>query len=296
MIITRLQGGMGNQMFQYALGRALSIKNGVPLGLDLTFLLDRTPIPNFTNFTFRNYDLDVFNIQANVVSKKDIPFLYRKHNLGIFMRYIDYFRRKLISTPGKEKKVCSFDSSILELGVDAYLDGYWQSPKYFESITDIIRRDFTLKNKLPSHIENLKEVIKNENSLCVHVRRGDYVGNSFHEIVGKDYYDKGIEKIKSLTKIDKIYVFSDDTKWCEENMKFEIPTIFVGEEYAGVKAEGHMALMSACRNFIIPNSSFAWWGAWLAPYKDKIVVVPKQWFVDESINSDDLIPEGWIRI
>ncbi|KKP93348.1 MAG: Glycosyl transferase, family 11, partial [Candidatus Nomurabacteria bacterium GW2011_GWF2_36_126] len=155
MIITRLQGGIGNQMFQYALGRALSVKNNVPLGLDLTFLLDRTPIPNFANFTFRNYDLDVFNIEAVIVSKKDIPFLYRKHNLGIFMRYIDYFRRKLISTPGKEKMNCSFDASILQLGSDAYLEGWWQSYKYFESIEDIIRKDFTFKNKLPLHIENL---------------------------------------------------------------------------------------------------------------------------------------------
>src|SRR3989339_922217 len=294
MIITRLQGGIGNQMFQYALGRALSVKNNVPLGLDLTFLLDRTPIPNFANFTFRNYDLDVFNIEAVIVSKKDIPFLYRKHNLGIFMRYIDYFRRKLISTPGKEKMNCSFDASILQLGSDAYLEGWWQSYKYFESIEDIIRKDFTFKNKLPLHIENLNEVIKKENSLCVHVRRGDYVGNFHHEVVGKDYYDRGIERIKSLTNIDKIYVFSDDVKWCEGNMKFDLPTMFVGEEYAGTKAEGHMALMSACHNFIIPNSSFSWWGAWLADYKDKVVIVPKQWFVDASINSDDLIPSGWI--
>jgi hypothetical protein len=284
---------MGNQMFQYALGRALSMKNNVPLGFDLTYLLDRTPIPNFT---YRDYNLDVFNIEANIVSKQDIPFLYRKYSLGIFMRYIDYIRRKLIHTKGKEKKDCHFDFTMLDLGPDAYLEGWWQSYKYFESISDIIRQDFTLKDKLPLHIENLREVIKKENSLCIHVRRGDYVGNSHHEIVGKDYYDRGIEKIKSLTKIDKIYVFSDDVKWCKDNMKFEFPTMFVGDEYSGVKAEGHMTLMSSCHNFIIPNSSFAWWSAWLSTYKDKIVIVPKQWFVDASINSDDLIPKEWIRI
>lgn len=296
MIITRLQGGMGNQMFQYALGRSLSIKRGMPLGLDLTFLLDRTPIPDFANFTFRNYALDVFNIEANIVTKKDIPFLYRKHNLGIFMRYIDYFRRKFVSTPGKEKHSCHFDPAILELGANAYLEGWWQSYKYFESVSDIIRKDFTLKNKLPINIENLKEVIEKENSLCIHVRRGDYVGNSHHEVVNKEYYDKGIEIIKSLTNIDKIYVFSDDIKWCEENLKFPYPTMFVGKEYTGEKDEGHMILMKSCKNFIIPNSSFSWWGAWLSDYKDKVVIVPKQWFRDASINSEDLIPSGWIRI
>lgn len=293
MIIVRLNGGMGNQMFQYAVGRALSVKNNLPLGLDLTFLLDRTPIQNFT---FRNYDLDIFNIQASVVQREDIPFLYRKYSLGIFMRYIDYLRRKLINTPGKEKKRCYFDPTIMTSGPNIYLEGWWQSYKYFIGIEDTIRKDFTLKNPLPLNIKNLMEIIKKENSLCIHVRRGDYIGNTNHEVVGKEYYNAGIEKIKSLRKIDKIYVFSDDIKWCEENIKFEFPTMFVGEKYAGEKGEGHLFLMKSCKNFLIPNSSFSWWAAWLSNSKDKIVVVPKQWFSDKNINSDDLIPKEWIRI
>jgi hypothetical protein len=296
MIIVRLQGGIGNQMFQYAIGRALSIKNNTELGLDLTFLLDRTPIPNFANFTFRDYALDIFNIKANIVSKNDVPFLYRKHKLGIFMRYIDYLRRKFIPTSGREKKAYHFDSAILNLGNNTYLEGWWQSYKYFENISDIIREDFILKNKLSIDIQNLLEVIKKENSLCIHVRRGDYVGNSYYDVLGEEYYTKAIERVKSLTTIDKIYVFSDDIKWCEENMSFDKPSMFVGEEYKGEKDGGHIVLMSACRNFIISNSSFSWWGAWLSNYKDKIVIAPKQWFVDEKINSEDLIPKEWVRI
>lgn len=293
MIIVRLQGGMGNQMFQYALGRSLAIKNNVPLGLDLTFLLDRTPIPNFT---FRDYQLNNFTIEATIVEKKDIPFLYRKYNLGIFMRYIDFVRRKCFFTRGKEKKNYHFDSAILELGPNAYLEGWWQNPKYFENIEDVLRKDFTLKNSLPPNIKNLIETIKKENSLCIHIRRGDYVGNMYHEVVNKEYYDKAIDKIKSLTNIEKIYVFSDDIKWCEENMKFEFPTMFVGDEYAGANAEGHMVLMSSCNNFIIPNSSFSWWGAWLAENPNKIVVAPKQWHSSESTDTSDLIPKGWMQI
>lgn len=288
MIITRLQGGMGNQMFQYALGRALSVKNGTP------FKLDRE-IYKINNSIERHYDLDIFNIIEEIAQKEEIPFFYRNSNNNKFLSKINSILNKILKNKGKELSF-TFDHTILDVGPDIYLDGYWQSYKYFEGIEDIIRKDFSLRDNLPLHIENLKEGIKKENSLCIHVRRGDYVGNSVHEIVGKEYYNKGIEKIKSLKKIDKIYVFSDDIKWCEQNMKFEFPTMFVGEEYAGIKAEGHMALMSACHNFIIPNSSFAWWGAWLSEYNDKIVVVPQQWFVDESINSGDLIPRGWIRI
>jgi len=293
MIIVKLKGGMGNQMFQYALGRALSIKNNTALGFDLSFLLDRTPRKHFT---LRNYDLDLFNISSEIVPQSKIPTNYRKpkSKIGLCFKIL---KTKFYKIKGIEKSF-NFDSSILSMGDDSYLDGYWQSPKYFEGIEEIIRKDFTLKNPLPFNIQNLIEVVKQENSLCVHVRRGDYVGNSHHEVVNKQYYDKALEKVKSLTNIDKIYVFSDDIKWCEDNIKFEYPTMFVGEEYAGTKAEGHMALMSACHNFIIPNSSFAWWSAWLATYKNKIVIIPKKWFPDGSILGDDedIVPESWIKI
>jgi hypothetical protein len=291
MIIVRFKGGMGNQMFQYALGRALSIKYNVPLGFDLSYLLDTTPR---LNFTFRNFDLDIFNIKGEIVPSKKVPFVNRifKGKVG---QVFDYMRRYFSFGKGIERS-WYFDKSILDIGPDAYLDGYWQSQKYFENIADIIRSDFTLKNKLPINIENLKEVIKKENSLCIHIRRGDYVGNKSHEIVGEEYYKKAIEKMKTLTKIDKIYVFSDDIKWCEENMKFDIPVMFVGNEYAGKKAEGHMALMSACKHFIIPNSTFAWWSAYLSESKNKIVIVPIKWFPWTIKNDNDIVPEGWIKV
>lgn len=291
MIIVRLKGGMGNQMFQYALGRALSIKNNTELELDITFLLDRTPR---ANFTFRNYDLDLFNIKAKISSQVEISSFYRilTSKLGLFL---NYFYKKFIRLDGVEKSF-NFDENILNLKDGCYLDGYWQSYKYFEDISDIIREDFILKNPPSLKIQNLKEVIEKENSLCIHVRRGDYVGNKNHEVVGREYYDGSVLKLRSLVRIDKIYVFSDDIKWCEENMKFDLPVMFVGVEYSGIKDEGHLFLMQSCKYFIISNSSFSWWGAWLSNHKDKVVIVPKQWFPDISINSDDLIPKEWIRI
>ncbi|MFA6251742.1 MAG: alpha-1,2-fucosyltransferase [Candidatus Paceibacterota bacterium] len=291
MIIVKLKGGMGNQMFQYALGRALSLKYNVPLGFDLSFLLNITPR---LNFTFRNYDLDIFNIKADIVPSYKIP-LMNKVFKGKIGRIFDYLRRLLSFDRGIEKYPW-FKSSILHIGPNAYLDGYWQSYKYFEDIADIIREDFTLKNKLSLNIENLKEEINNCSSLCIHVRRGDYVGNKYHEIVGKDYYEQGIKKIETLVTIDKIYVFSDDIKWCEDNMKFSYSTMFVGEEFSGEKGEGHMFLMSQCKYFVIPNSSFSWWGAWLSNYKNKIVIVPKKWFPWQIINKSDIAPKEWIKI
>ncbi len=278
MITVRLKGGLGNQMFQYALGRVLSIKNKTNLKLDISFFDLR-----LSNMTKRNYYLDVFNIKAEVKNKNKIL-------TNIFSLF-----RKIMGIHGQEKNF-NFDPYILSLGPNTYLEGYWHSPKYFEGYEDVIRKDFTLKNSVAQNIQDLMNEIENQNSLCIHVRRGDYVGNKYYKVVNNEYYKKGIEKISSMTNIGKIYVFSDDINWCKENLSFGAPTMFVGDEYAGIKGEGHMSLMSCCRYFIIANSSFSWWGAWLSNYPDKIVVCPKQWFSNSAIDTNDLIPESWIRI
>lgn len=294
MIIVKLKGGMGNQMFQYALGRALSLKYKDPLCLDLVTLLDRTPRSGVYKTAFYEYNLDVFNVDAKLMSESEVGSYYRTI-ISKIRRGLLYLKSFVIKTRGVEKYF-HFDPEIKSIGPNACLDGYWQSPKYFSEVEDTIRKDFTFKEKFSDKIENLMQKIKNQNSVCVHIRRGDYIGNPLHDIVGKDYYVKGIEKIKELTNVDKIYVFSNDIKWCEENIKFNYPTMFVGDEYVGKKDEGHLALMSACRNFVITNSSFSWWAAWLSENKNKIVVCPKQWFGDPTIDTSDLIPENWIRI
>jgi len=196
--------------------------------------------------------------------------------------------------PGWEKQF-AFDKKVPELGPNTYLQGFWQSPKYFEEYENVIRKDFTLKN-MPDNIERLAREIQSQASLCVHVRRGDYVRNKLHDVVGQGYYKKGIDYIKSKTNIDKIYIFSDDRSWCEDNLHFDISTMYIGDGYAGEAGEGNIYLMSQCKNFIIPNSTFSWWGAWLSNFKDKIVVCPKRWFNDLSINTDDLMPRDWVRI
>jgi hypothetical protein len=274
MITVRLKGGLGNQMFQYALGRVLAIKNSAELKLDTSFLS-----LNFKSITKRTYNLDVFNIKAEITHSS----------------YLISILRRIFKSRGQEKSF-QFDKNILSIGGEAYLDGYWQSPKYFERLEDMLKKDFILKNPLTHNTKILAEEIKNSNSLCVHVRRGDYVGNKNHEVTDKDYYTRGIEYIKNHTQIDKIYVFSDDINWCRNNLSFEFPVMFVDNNYAGIYGEEHMYLMSKCKNFIIANSSFSWWGAWLSEYKDKIIVCPKQWFPDASVSTNDLIPESWVRI
>lgn len=294
MIIVRLQGGLGNQMFQYAIGRALSLKNNTTLGLDTHDLMDRTAHPG--QVTFRNYDLDLLSVTAQVLTQDQIPARYRSLGTGITSRITRKIRDVFVPHAGVEQQF-HFDGDVLDSGPESYLTGYWQSPRYFEGYEDTIRADFKVAKPLPEIVVTLQKQIKEQQSVCIHVRRGDYVGSKVHDVVTKEYYDQALKMLQSKVAIDCIYVFSDDIKWCEENLTFSYLTIFVGAEYAGERAiVGHFELMRACTHFIIPNSSFAWWAAWLSESPDKIVIAPKQWFVDASIDSTDVTPKEWIRI
>jgi hypothetical protein len=297
-IIVYLSGGLGNQMFQYAFGRYLSLKHGVPLKLDPAMLMDRKSKMGTYEYVFREYALDIFNIKATVAKQSEVPLLYRHWVNGIPMLVIEAVRRKVFKRKAFETTF-HFDESKLSLGPNVYLEGYWQSEKYFESIKDIIREDFTLKEPLPQETTDLMAEINSVSSLCIHVRRGDYTTAQsvyYYGALDKSYYDKGIETIEQYGPIDRIYIFSDDPEWCKANLQFNLPTIVVDDKYSGDKARGHLMLMTACKYFIIPNSTFSWWGAWLSTREGKKIVAPKKWRGDETVNTNDATPPEWIRI
>lgn len=296
MIVVRLKGGLGNQMFQYALGRVLSIKYNVPLVFNIDAYLDQTPRPFKTSMPMRELQLDVFNITGRIAKKNEIPLLYRMYGKGRLMLIVDAVRRRIFRHKAQELYFEKFNPHMLELGPNSYLDGFFQSPKYFIGFEEIIRKDFTLKNSFAQNIQDLAEEILKTDSLCMHVRRGDFIGNLDQEVVGKDYYRNAVDHISKSKKIDKIYIFSDDIAWCENNLKFDFPMMFIGPEYLGTKDVGNLFLMSCCKNFIIPNSSFAWWAVWLNTNKDKIVIAPKLWFPNNMYDTSDLVPEEWIRM
>jgi len=292
MIIVRLMGGMGNQMFQYAVGRALALTYNTRLKLDLTFLLDHTSRPRVR---LRDYDLPVFNIAAEPATREEVPFLYRKHLPGRMAFFVDGLRRRMRICRGSEKYF-HFDPAVLEIGPDAYLDGYWQSPKYFDRVAETIRKEFALRDLASGTTQELAAEIASQESVCVHVRRGDFVNSSWHWTLGPDYYMAGLGLVTAKMSSPRVYVFSDDINWCRGNLRLPYQTTLVDHRYAGPKSSHHLALMSACRAFVIANSSFGWWTAWLNAYPEKIVVAPKRWFLDRSINTADLIPPGWITI
>jgi hypothetical protein len=193
-----------------------------------------------------------------------------------------------------------FREEVLEARGNVYLDGYWQSPKYFAGSEAILRRELEVKQPLSPAGERVAAQMSSTDSICVNVRRADYVtlpgSIGTHGFVGKDYYDRGIEQIAPRMKNPYVFVTSDDVQWCRENLRFECPTTVLGHEYKGYKFGEYLTLMARCKHFLIPNSSFAWWAAWLNPSEDKIVVCPKNWFRDPRIDSSYRIPPGWIRL
>jgi len=288
MIVVKLFGGLGNQMFQYSLGRHLSFIHKTSLMLDTCY---------FKEDKLRKYSLDPFKIRAVKDFDNELRF-YRKTYLVRFNNILSkalpfLFKYKIIY-----ENNLFYDPNILSFPDNIYLIGYWQSEKYFSNIRNIIKDDFTLKIKT-RHLNRLLDLINRCNSVSIHIRRGDFVNNKdtnkYHGICDLGYYHSAVNIISKKLCNVSYFVFSDDIAWAKENLKLKGRVTFIDKKYKLEDFEQMMA-MSCCKHNIIANSSFSWWGAWLNQYKNKIVISPKKWLNDKHFNTKDLIPENWIKI
>ena len=290
----QLKGGLGNQMFQYALAKHLSIKTGLPIKLDLTFLNSRLP---GRQYVFRDYDLDIFDIKEKTTIFSKSPEVLR-NSTYLLQKVIHKFRKIFKLGFYEEKTPFLFEKNILELKNSAYLSGYWQNERYFKDIEEEIKETFsTFSKPLSEQSKTLLGKITDTNSVCVNFRRTDYLKKEnaeFFGTVSDEYYQRALALIKERVKNPHLFIFSDDIEWCEKNFKSILPITFVGHEYAGHKFSDYLRLMSACKHQVIPNSTFAWWAAWLNRDSEKIVVVPQQWAKTQYANN--IIPEKWIRL
>jgi hypothetical protein len=289
MIIVKLMGGLGNQMFQYAAGRRLAYLRRTDLKLDLTWFENIMAVD-----TKRRYELGAFNIQEQVASAEEAGRLRE----GLLLRRFGFlfpFR--------KQRHILEqhyhFDPDILQLPDNVYLEGYWQSPKYFYDIQDIIRAEFTVRSGPDAGNRRMAEEIAGAESVAIHVRRGDYVSSpaisSRHGTCSMEYYQTAVKTIIGRVVQPHFFVFSDDPAWAKENLSLTGPKTVIGQNGPDHAYED-MRLMSLCKHHIIANSSFSWWGAWLCRNPDKVVIAPQQWFQDKNINTGDLIPAQWTRL
>jgi hypothetical protein len=185
------------------------------------------------------------------------------------------------------------------LQAPVYLDGYWQSERYFSDIAGVLRQEFTAEAPLDRENEALAAGIAAVNAVSLHVRRGDYVDdpttNRFHGICAPDYYQRAVDFVASRVEAPRLFVFSDDLQWTRANLRFSVPMTFVDANPPDCGYRD-MRLMTRCRHHIVANSSFSWWGAWLNPSREKIVVAPCRWFGASRNDTSDLIPPNWVRL
>ncbi len=286
MIVVKIHQGLGNQFFQYALARKMSLKNKDNFKLDVSFYVASgldTP---------REYRLRHFNIIENIATPEEVRRL--KLPYGIFSSMYRWFERHVLRVFNIE-----FKPEVLNKKGDMYLDGLWQSEKYFSDIREVLLKELSLKNPLGVAAAFVADQIKKTASpVSLHVRRGDYVYNPITSrylgTCSSVYYAEALNLLQKKVETPTLFIFSDEIEWVKENMTFDMPVVFVSD--LSIADYEELVLMSMCQHNIIANSTFSWWGAWLNQNPQKIVIAPQQWQRKVQHRTKYIVPYSWTRI
>jgi Glycosyl transferase family 11 len=287
-VVARIEGGLGNQLFQYAAARALADRLGCDLSLDLRGLALNGDRP---------YQLDLYNIRASIATDTLLevlpnwrPTRWRRFKAAAALRL-----PTLLSQDVFWPRSFAFDARFDEISRPVYLVGHWQSEKYFSQNRASLLKDIQLLAPLAKQTSWLDR-IESSCSVALHIRRGDYVSNQaaaqFHGLCDMSYYSAAIESIKQPWPKIEVFVFSDEPDWARANLRLDVPTHFIDANPGHIDLE----LMRRCQHHVIANSSFSWWAAWLASSKQQMVCAPRRWFADQRIDTSDVLPSTWLSI
>lgn len=292
-IIAQLQGGLGNQLFQYATARALAHQKQVSLLLDQSWFA-----ATYENVTPRELLLDKLNTKGAMIHY--LPEIKRSKRLRriaqsiwpinpfIFVEKAPYqFDIRLSKSPAFQKQ-------------NLYLMGYFQSFRYFEDIKSILQTEITPKQDIDPHYQGYLSQIQSSQAAMVHVRRGDYIhlpsAATVHGFLGLEYYQKGMDILLDQHPQTQFFVFSDDIDWAKSNLPHQEKITFIQSINDNTAVIQELELMKHCKSHLIANSSLSWWAAWLSKSQAQNVICPKKWTNDSSIHWDDLLPSNWKRI
>lgn len=286
MIIVKIVGGLGNQIFQYAYAKSLQ-QRGYKVKIDISA---------FETYKLHGgYFIDRYLIDIEPATPGE---LRRYGALGIISKLRKKFGFK--NNRLVEEETFFFDDRLMFPEDDTYIQGYFQSEKYFLKVREVILSQISLKNSLSTYGAGVqKEISMCKISCSIHIRRGDYLTNSatnkVHGVLDMEYYKKSIELLeKRFSNNIQYFVFSDDIEWVVDNLNIK-NSIFIASDQGRCPNED-IFLMSLCDHNIIANSSFSWWGAWLNQNLEKIVISPEKWFNDASLSAKDLLPKEWIHL
>ena len=292
-VITTLMGGLGNQMFQYAMARRLADVRGADLVLDLGSF-DRDPL--------REYALDCFAIRARLEHRPNGRRLGMRSVPGRLLSLggLSWSHLRLLGIrPVYVEPYFHFDPQVLDLPGEVEVQGYFQSEKYFQDHSRTIREDFTFTAPLDGDNAEMAQRMAGCESVSLHVRRGDYVNNPETAFIGTcrpDYYSNCVRRILERVDSPRFFVFSDDPAWAEQNLDLlGCPAEFVSHNLGRADHED-LRLMSLCRHNVLANSSFSWWAGWLNANPDKLVLAPAIWLRDEKHDDSDRCPASWTLV
>ena len=283
-VVVGLSGGLGNQMFQYAAGRSLATRLGVQLALELSWFGDKMD---------RQFALFPFDIRAT--KSFQFPRLPPRGQ-ALASRLSRRWLPSILGVPVWREPHFHYASDFSSLSEAVFLEGYWQSERYFSEIRSQLLDDFSLREPMPTASMKYLDDINTSDAICIHVRRGDYLSNpsaaKLHGTCSMDYYRSGIRELCQGLSKPHCFVFSDDPEWVRASLAFDYPMTIV-DVHSQSDAHLDLALMAACDHFLIANSSLSWWGAWLGRHAEKKVIAPMQWFLTTDKDTRDLLPESW---
>lgn len=281
MLIVRICGGLGNQMFQYAFGRYLSFKHNKELLIDASFFKNKN--------SNREIGITKFNLHCKISFDSYKTQKYFQN--PTVNKYFNYFLFNF--NIYSESTVSNFKKELLKKN-KGYFDGYWQSEKYFYPIRDILIEEFKPKH-ISFEIINLLHKIENTNSIGLHVRKADYlyvINSGIYANCSASYYLNSINLMLNKFSNPVFYIFTDDINWVNNNLNFRN----IKHEFVSKDPIEDLYIMSKCKHNIISNSTFSWWSAWLNGYSKKVVIAPFHWFTEKSQISHNIVPDSWIRI
>jgi len=312
MVVSRIFMGLGNQMFQYAAGRSLSLHKKVPLKLETT---------SYERYDRRKFELNTFfTIDCEIASAEEVlKYQISQPVKRVWNKFFPKDKIRFLGLPYEETGIkrtllqvnellspsykkrtyleaeYHYNPDFFKAPDDVFLIGYWMSWRYFEKFDKEIRKDFTVRPGLVAHLIDIEREIRQKNSVSVHIRRGDFTtpGNLLiHGVIPVEFYQKAIAEVSSKTSAPHLYVFSDDIAWVKENLKTEFPITFVSNEISKSAIEDFY-LMTLCKHNIIANSTFAWWAAYLNNNPGKMVFAPEKWLNVAPYNYRDVYPLSW---
>lgn len=301
MKIVNIIGGLGNQMFQYAF--AVSWKMRHPkedVYVDTQHYKNAfIKVYHGNNFYHNGYEIDKVFPNASIKPAGALDLMKVSFYIPnqIIARAVRRLFPKRKSEFVADQQPYVFLPEALEVSGDCYFDGYWMSPLYFDAYRSHIIKEFTFQPFDTKENQKLVPLLQKDNSLTIHIRRGDYIGSkTLDGICTLDYYRNAIREARKLIKSPVFFIFSNDQEWCMENLKEEFgkADVYFVTHNKGKKSYRDMQLMSLARCNILANSSFSWWGAYLNQRKDHIVFCPNKWH--NTMEHQDHYVNGWIKI